>query len=248
MRVKSEQPQSEHMARKPRLYLPDHPHLLAHRTEPGLYGFLSADDYKSWLHFLGEAAEKTGCRINGYSLVLNQINLLLVPANTQSITQCMRILNCRYTQWFNTRRKRKGPLWSSRYQCIAVEQGHAFLDVLSCIEDRPRELGLATTPEMYPWSSYRHHARRELSSLIEESPSYQRLGSTGGSRALAYQRWFRGYRDRLGPSTLTAHLRSGTPYGSLTFQSSVEAMTSGRLEDETLTLKPRKRFTSNPRS
>ncbi len=238
------------MARKPRLYLPDHPHLLVHRTEPGCYGFLSADDYKSYLHFLHEAASKTGCRINGYSLVLDQVNLLLEPTTTQGITQCMRILNCRYTQWFNNRHKRKGPLWSSRYQCIAVEQGHNFLDVLSCIEDRPRALGLATTPEMYPWSSYRHHGRRELSELIEESPSYRQLGSTGGSRALAYQRWFRGHRDRLTASTLATHLRSGIPYGSMTFQSSVEAMISGRLEDESLTLKPRRRFppnTDNPK-
>ncbi|MFN9512684.1 MAG: transposase, partial [Akkermansiaceae bacterium] len=70
------------------------------------------------------------------------------------LSQLMKGLMQRFTQWFNGQHKRKGRLWEDRFKSVIVESGTAARVMAAYIDLNPVRAGIVEEPEEYRWSSY----------------------------------------------------------------------------------------------
>ncbi len=82
---------------------------------------------------------------------LTEADLDALRARMGDVSEYMKTLKQRFTQWYNRRHRRKGTLWEERFRSVLVEDGDAFRIVAAYIEHNPVRAGLVERPEEYRW-------------------------------------------------------------------------------------------------
>ncbi|MGA0845559.1 MAG: transposase [Luteolibacter sp.] len=72
----------------------------------------------------------------------------------QDLSQFMKGLLQRFTQWFNRIHTRTGRLWEDRFKSVIVEDGVAARTISAYIDLNPVRAGIVKEPAGYRWSSY----------------------------------------------------------------------------------------------
>ncbi|MEM7394586.1 MAG: chemotaxis protein CheW, partial [Verrucomicrobiota bacterium] len=73
----------------------------------------------------------------------------------QDLSGFMKELKQRFTQWFNKRKDRRGPLWEDRFKSVLVEgSDQALMTIANYIDLNPVRGGLADDPKDYRWCGY----------------------------------------------------------------------------------------------
>ena len=71
------------------------------------------------------------------------------------LTEFMKSLKQRFTQWFNRRHGRRGTLWEGRYKHVIVEDAEAAMYTITTYVDlNPVRAGIVTDPGDYRWCGY----------------------------------------------------------------------------------------------
>ncbi len=70
------------------------------------------------------------------------------------LSEFMKGLMQRFTQWFNGRHKRGGTLWERAFKSVVVEDGEAARTVAAYIDLNPVRAGVVVDPAEYRWSGY----------------------------------------------------------------------------------------------
>jgi len=70
------------------------------------------------------------------------------------LSEFMRGVKQRFSQWFNKEHQRVGTLWESRFKSILIEDGYAARVISAYIDLNPIRAGMVEKPEDYRWSSY----------------------------------------------------------------------------------------------
>ncbi|MCM8783204.1 MAG: transposase [Candidatus Omnitrophica bacterium] len=108
----------------------------------------------------GSEGENTGNKlveIIAYCLMPTHLHLLLRQMKEEGISLFMgNVLNS-YTRYFNTRHKRKGPLWEGRFKRIQVKTEENLLHLTRYIHLNPVTAYLVNKPEDWLFSSYREY-------------------------------------------------------------------------------------------
>ena len=78
---------------------------------------------------------------------------LLIQTPQGNLSRIMRHLGGVFTQRFNRKHQRDGPLFRGRFKAILVDADEYLLAVARYIHRNPVEAGLVKRPETYPWSS-----------------------------------------------------------------------------------------------
>jgi putative transposase len=112
------------------------------------------------------------------------------------ISSFFKALKQRFSQFYNTREGRSGPLWEQRFKSILVEGSEdALLTMAAYIDLNPVRAGLAADPKDYRYSSYGAamggcgEARAGLRLLMEAAQGHDARTSWGKAQ--------RSYRQRL---------------------------------------------------
>jgi putative transposase len=117
------------------------------------------------------------------------------------ISEFMKAIKQRFTQWFNKRHQRTGTLWESRFKSTIIQGGGATGTVSGYIDLNPLRAEIVSDPSEYKWSSYGaahagdKKAQSGLERLMELSlgqPVCEKLRADGGKKALLLA-----YRERL---------------------------------------------------
>jgi len=116
--------------------------------------FLSRADIFKFLDLLGEVSEIFGLEIHAYCLMGNHYHLLVCTPDAR-LSRVMRHLNGVYTQYFNRRAPRDGPLFRGRYRAALVDSDAYLLLASRYIHLNPVDAGIVNRPEAYAHSSYR---------------------------------------------------------------------------------------------
>lgn len=179
------------MPRRARLALPNVPLHIIQRGHNRQACFFADEDYRNYLHWLGEYAAKTGCLIHAYVLMTNHVHLLISVERSESASALLKALGQRYVQYVNRSYRRSGTLWEGRFRsCLTQEESY----LLSCqryIELNPVRAGMVMHPAEYHWSSYRANAQGEVDALLRSHHLYEALGCDASSRQAAYRELFR---------------------------------------------------------
>ncbi len=70
------------------------------------------------------------------------------------LSEFMKTLMQRFTQWYNTVHKRRGTLWEGTFKSVVVEDGLAARTMAAYIDLNPVRAGMVTDPAEYRWSGY----------------------------------------------------------------------------------------------
>lgn len=179
------------MPRRARISLPNVPLHLIQRGNNHQACFFSDEDYRFYLDWLAEYAEKAGCRIHAYVLMTNHVHLLVSAERGLAPGEMMKALGQRYVQYVNRVYRRSGSLWEGRYRSCPTQAETHLLACQRYIELNPVRACMVEHPADYRWSSYRANAQGEESPLIRPHDLYLSLGLDGLSRQAAYRELFR---------------------------------------------------------
>lgn len=179
------------MPRRARIILPNVPVHVIQRGNNRQPCFFADEDYRRYLDWLTEYANKTGCRVHAYVLMTNHVHLLLSADHADAGGALMKSLGQRYVQYVNRVYHRSGTLWEGRFRSCPVQEEDYFLGCQRYIELNPVRANMVAHPADYRWSSYRANAQGETNPLIQPHPLYTALGSDATTRQVAYRELFR---------------------------------------------------------
>jgi len=218
------------MPRRPRVHIDGVPlHIVqrGHNREPC---FFAEEDYRAYLHWLGEALKKQRCTLHAYVLMTNHVHLLVTPERAQSIPKLIITLGRRYVQYINTTYHRTGTLWDSRYKSSLIQAETHLLSCQRYIELNPVRAAMVDDPAHYPWSSYRRNALGRANPYLSPHPLYLALGKDEKTRRAAYRSLFRAELDNETISDIRLALRQNQPLGNSRFYAKIETITGQRRE------------------
>ncbi len=70
------------------------------------------------------------------------------------LSEFIKGLKQRFTQWYNGTHARKGTLWEGRFKNVLVQSGYAARVMTAYIDLNPVRAGMVEKPEDYKWCSY----------------------------------------------------------------------------------------------
>lgn len=98
----------------------------------------------------------------------------------------MHLLNWKYANDYNQRRKRKGHLWWDRYKNIPVQSNAYALSLMRYINRNPIRANMVRRPGDWRWSGFHALGRGLPDRLITFHPVYLSLGATAEERQINY--------------------------------------------------------------
>ncbi|MFQ5839326.1 MAG: transposase [Candidatus Methylomirabilales bacterium] len=148
------------MARPLRIVFPQAYYHIMNRGLTAQAVFTERSDRALFLNLLAECHEMWGIRVIAYCLLDTHYHLLLQTPEA-NLSRVMRHLDGLYTQRYNRRHKRDGPLFRGRYKAIVIEAEAYLLAVARYIHQNPVAVRLVRVPEAYAWSSCRMYVKEE---------------------------------------------------------------------------------------
>jgi len=211
------------MPRKPRFFLPGLPvHIVqrGHSREPV---FFADEDYRAYLGWLKEGAERYRVEIHAYVLMTNHIHILATAGDTDGITRMMQYVGRWYVPYINHTYGSSGSIWEGRYKASLIHDEEYLLSCMRYIELNPVRAEMVRSPAHYRWSSYRHNGQGKEDALVTPHALYMALGKTPADRLTAYKALFKAHLDEGVLDDIRSAWQSGTPLGNDFFRQKVEA-------------------------
>lgn len=115
--------------------------------------FRSPKDYQYFLFLLDQMHLKYGLIVHSYCSMPNHYHLY-AETPVAKLAQIMRQINGIYTQTFNYRHHRVGPLMQGRYKAVLVDRDSYSLELSRYVHLNPVRAKIVEKPESYRWSSY----------------------------------------------------------------------------------------------
>ena len=118
--------------------------------------FEDEGDNLKFLYILHDTLPPEHISLLAYCLMGNHVHLLLkVPAEaTDALEHAMKIIGMRYTNYFNRKNQRLGPLYQGRFKSEPVEDTEYLLRVVRYIHNNPVKAGICQTMRENGYSSY----------------------------------------------------------------------------------------------
>ena len=211
------------MPRKPRFYLPGVPvHIVqrGHSREPV---FFEDDDYRAYLHWLKEGAERYKIDIHAYALMTNHIHILATASGKDGVTRMMQYIGRHYVPYINHTYGTSGSIWEGRYKASLIQDDEYLLACMRYIELNPIRASMVRSPGQYRWSSYRCNAQGKEDERVTPHGMYLSLGKAKPARLEAYKLLFQVHLDKEVLNEIRSAWQTGTPLGNDEFHRQIEA-------------------------
>lgn len=210
------------MPRKPRFFLPGVPAHVVQRGHSREPVFFEESDYRAYLDWLAEAAERYDCAIHAYVLMTNHVHILVTPKDKDGISRMMQYIGRRYVPYINNTYGTSGSIWEGRYKASLIHDEQYLLTCMRYIELNPVRANMVKRPGQYRWSSYRSNGQGKVDDLFTQHPLYLSLGKTLEQRLNAYKALFKAHIDEKILNEIRAAWQTGTPLGNEYFKAKVE--------------------------
>jgi putative transposase len=199
------------MARHPRIIVPGVALHIRQRGNDRNTCFRSDADRLTYLSLLRDSSSQHGCALHAYCLMTNHVHLLVTPVSVHACALMMRDLGRWYSAYFNRRHERTGTLWEGRFRSCPVDSARYVLGCYRYIELNPVRAFMVSSPDAYPWSSYRANAGLAPDPSLSPHVEYTGLSPADESRHAAYRGLFDGAADEEFLKTVRSATRGGYP-------------------------------------
>lgn len=217
------------MPRKPRFYLPGVPAHVIQRGNNRQAVFFCEEDYRAYLTWLWDGADKCGCSVHAYVLMTNHVHLLVSPDEKESISQLIQYVGRNYVTYVNRRYGRSGTLWEGRHKGSLVQASDYLLACYRYIELNPVRAGMVEVPGEYAWSSYRKNAFGEDAGRLAPHDRYLALGKGAADRQQAYRGLFGAALASEQLHAFRSAAQTGTPLDNDRFRKEIETTLGQRI-------------------
>lgn len=184
------------MARKARVVIPGQPMYVVAKGIESRQIFIQDELKLALLAWLRDVAKKYQLAIHAYVILPNQLQLILTPQESNSISRAMQSLCRRYTQLFNQKNHTVGSIWSGRFSSSLITTDNDLLQLQRKLERSPVEQGLSNWPEDYYWSSYRIHTGIEPNYGLNDAIAFWNLGNTPFERQKRWEEFVHGSGEK----------------------------------------------------
>jgi len=177
------------------------------------------DDYGAYLRLLGGALESGRMNLYAYSLLPDQVQLVLEQGEDQPLSRFMRSLWTSFSAYHSRKYGAGGPFFRQRYKSVLADKADYLKDLILYTLSAPVQYGLSPKLLDHPWSACGRYSR-----VVGWRPLEKSLASSRGRFLEARER-----ADRV--RALLANLaiegdrlveieeaRSGSILGSLEFK------------------------------
>jgi len=171
------------MPRTARVIVADVPYHVTQRGNRKQDVFYSDGDYRMYLGWLSDYADRYSLEILAYCLMPNHVHIVAIPRRLDSMANTMRILDKRHSDALNAAFDWAGHLWQGRYFSAALDDAHLW-NAVRYVERNPVRAGLVERAEDYLWSSAAFHLGKRPSKIIKSSTEWGRAVE-GWAEALA---------------------------------------------------------------
>ncbi len=144
------------MPRIPRIVIKNIPY---HITQKGNYNqkiFNSNGDRLYYLKLIKEYSRKYSLSIIAYCLMDNHVHFIAIPKKEDSMAKAFNVVNMKYAQYFNKRKKLTGHLFSDRFHSCMMDEQHTYI-AIRYVEQNPVKAGLVNEAWEWKWSSATFH-------------------------------------------------------------------------------------------
>jgi len=101
--------------------------------------------------------QKKLVEIIAYCLMPTHPHLILKQLKEKGISVFMNHIQNSYTRYFNTKHRRRGPLWEYQFQNRLIKTDEDLLHMTRYIHLNPVTARLVDKPEQWRWSSYKEY-------------------------------------------------------------------------------------------
>jgi putative transposase len=179
-------------------------------------------DYRQYLAWTREYAERYSIEIWAYCLMPNHVHFVCVPKSEGALALGFNTLHMRYAQYFHKKRGVTGHLWKGRFLSCLLDDPSVFEEI-RFIENNPVRAGIVERAEDYPWSSARDRLVRTPSSVLSDDCFVKN----------EIHDW-RAYLSQAGDQRILGRIRqclkTGRPAGADEFVKNLEWILGRRLE------------------
>ena len=144
------------MARPLRIEFPGAVYYLSSQGRGNTAIFMDKVDRQSLLSVLAHGMERFDAQVLAYCLLDDSVELVVFTAQA-NLSRLMRHVNGVYTQAFNRRHGRSGPVLQGRFKSVLVDRDKALLGACQYVETAAVRAGLARTAGSWAWSSFAAH-------------------------------------------------------------------------------------------
>jgi REP element-mobilizing transposase RayT len=116
--------------------------------------FHNEKDWVKFIQFMERVIDKYNWICHAYCLMGTHYHILLETPDANMVPG-MKQLNQFYSQFYNWKYQRAGPVLQGRYKAWLVEKEEKFLDNSRYIVNNPAEAKMVQHPSEWPWSSFR---------------------------------------------------------------------------------------------
>jgi len=141
------------------------PHHVVQRGNRQQAVFGGAEDYKQYCHWMNKYSAINGVDITAFCLMTNHVHFIVIPKSEDGIGKTFSIVQMRYAQYMNKKRKTNGHLWQGRYYSCILDDQHLYRAV-RYVEMNPVRARMVKKPVDYLWSSARWHSGIDQESNI----------------------------------------------------------------------------------
>ncbi len=104
--------------------------------------------------------------IVAYCVMPTHIHLLLLQRKDKGVSLYMNRLLNSYTKYFNTRHRRRGPLWESRFKKVLIQDDGLVRDMILYFHLEPVHKLLVDSPEKWLYSSFCEYIGEKINNRI----------------------------------------------------------------------------------
>ncbi len=90
---------------------------------------------------------------------------LSVSQGESSLAKTFNTLHMLYSQYLNTKRRKKGHLWQGRFYSSILDENHLYATI-RYVENNPTHAQIVEFPEQYRWPSTNEHLRRGRKTVL----------------------------------------------------------------------------------
>lgn len=109
---------------------------------------------------LSNLDKKEEVQIIAYCFMPTHVHFILKQVSDDGITNLMRKVLNSYSHYFNTKIKRRGPLWQNRFRNRLVKSDEQLLHLTRYLHLNPVTTGLMNKPEEWRYSSYKEYIKK----------------------------------------------------------------------------------------
>ncbi len=199
------------MARSKRVFIAGQVYFVLQEGNSGSRCFYDDACYRHYLLRLLNSLVYFQVNLHAYTLLPNEIQLLLTPETPEGISRLMQRLGGAYAQYFNSRFERSGSLWKGRFKSSLVQGSQQLCSCQKYIELAPVQAGLAGKPGQHEWSSYCANAFGGSRRILTTHEQLKLPGQNMANRFRLYREYIASGFSFEQHKTLEYQLRHGHP-------------------------------------